>query len=142
VLWRFAYTGCIRNVASRPSLNIIRVEVRIVENPAGVLFSIGLSILSLRTMLYASTLLFFLAGCAAAAPPSRRQSEDNGSCQAVQKTCAKSVKSDLSNAWNIKACVLGATCFGGHRPVDGFLAAVYSQKGGKGTAPKASICRE
>jgi hypothetical protein len=83
-------------------------------------------------MIAISALVLSLAAAASAAPSKR---QDNGSCKALQSTCAASVKSDLSDAWNIKACVFGATCFGGQHPVDGFLAAVYAQKGGKGTAP-------
>ncbi|KZV59156.1 hypothetical protein PENSPDRAFT_552652, partial [Peniophora sp. CONT] len=86
------------------------------------------------TMLF-SSLLLLSAAFSAYAAPSKRQTEDNGSCQALQTTCAASVKADLSDAWNIKACVFGATCFGGQRPVDGFLAAVHSDKSASGSAP-------
>ncbi|KZV63270.1 hypothetical protein PENSPDRAFT_738893 [Peniophora sp. CONT] len=82
-----------------------------------------------------SSLLLLSVAFSAYAAPSKRQSEDNGSCQALQTTCAASVKPDLSDAWNIKACVFGATCFGGQRPVDGFLAAVHSDRGLSGPAP-------
>ena len=85
-------------------------------------------------MIAATTLLLSLALSAYAAP-SKRQSEDNGSCQALQTECASSVKSDLSDAWNIKACVFGASCFGGQHPVDGFLAAVWADRGESGSAP-------
>ncbi|VDB99961.1 unnamed protein product [Peniophora sp. CBMAI 1063] len=85
-------------------------------------------------MVPASLFVLSLAASALAAP-SKRQSEDNGSCRALQTECAATVKSDLSDAWNIKACIFGATCFGGQRPVDGFLAAVYADRGLSGTAP-------
>ena len=85
-------------------------------------------------MIAAATLFLSLALSAYAAP-SKRQSEDNGSCQALQTECAATVKSDLSDAWNIKACVFGASCFGGQHPVDGFLAAVWADRGESGSAP-------
>ena len=68
----------------------------------------------------------------------RQESSDNGSCKALQATCTAHVKSDLSNVFALKECVVGASCFGGHRPVDDFLAAVYSSKhGGQGAAPSS-----
>ncbi|VDB90084.1 unnamed protein product [Peniophora sp. CBMAI 1063] len=88
-------------------------------------------------MVSASLLVLSLGALSAFAAPSKRQSADNGSCRALQTTCAGSVKSDLSDAWNIKACVFGATCFGGQHPVDGFLAAVYADRGLSGTAPQS-----
>ena len=87
-------------------------------------------------MIAATTLLLSLAFSVYAAPH-KRQSEDNGSCQALQTECAATVKSDLSDAWNIKACVFGASCFGGQHPVDGFLAAVWADRGEAGSAPKS-----
>ena len=88
-------------------------------------------------MVPASFLILSLGALSAYAAPSKRQSADNGSCRALQTTCAASVKSDLSDAWNHKACLFGATCFGGQQPVDGFLAAVYADRGFSGTAPKS-----
>jgi hypothetical protein len=78
-------------------------------------------------------LLLSLAAYASAAPSLKRQ--DNGSCQALQNTCVNEVRTDLNNVWSVKACVMGATCFGGQRPVDGFLSAVHSATGGAGSAP-------
>ena len=43
-------------------------------------------------------------------------------------TCVSQVDQNVANPWGVEACVLGATCFGGQRPVDGFLSAVYSAK--------------
>ncbi|KZV71767.1 hypothetical protein PENSPDRAFT_577135 [Peniophora sp. CONT] len=83
----------------------------------------------------ATTTLFLTFVLSAYAAPSRRQSADNGSCRALETSCAAAVKSDLSDAWNIKACIFGASCFGGQHPVDGFLAAVYSDRGESGAAP-------
>lgn len=83
----------------------------------------------------ATTTLFLTLALSAYAAPSRRQSADNGSCRALETICAGSVKSDLSDAWNIKACVFGASCFGGQHPVDGFLAAVWADRGESGAAP-------
>jgi hypothetical protein len=71
-----------------------------------------------------------LALSASAAPSAKRQTgSDNGACQVLKTVCANTVNSDLSNAWNIKACVFGASCFAGQRPVDGFLASVAAAKG-------------
>ncbi|VDB99959.1 unnamed protein product [Peniophora sp. CBMAI 1063] len=83
----------------------------------------------------ATAILLLSLSLSASAAPSRRQSGDNGSCQALQTECAATVKSDLSDAWNIKACLFGASCFGGQHPVDGFLAAVYGDRGESGSAP-------
>ncbi|VDB99960.1 unnamed protein product [Peniophora sp. CBMAI 1063] len=85
----------------------------------------------------AATILALSLTLSAFAAPSKRQSGDNGSCQALQTECAATVKSDLSNAWDLKACVFGASCFGGQHPVDGFLAAVYADRGEGGAAPKS-----
>jgi hypothetical protein len=49
--------------------------------------------------------------------------------------CVSEVDSAVDNIFSIKSCVLGATCFGGQRPVAGFVATVYGQKGGTGTSP-------
>lgn len=87
--------------------------------------------LALPTILLSLSLLAF-------ASPSRRQSGDNGSCKALQATCTANVKSDLSNVWSLKECIFGASCFSGQRPVDDFLAAVYSSlHNGQGTAPQS-----
>jgi Fe-S-cluster-containing dehydrogenase component len=43
-------------------------------------------------------------------------------------TCIDRVDQNVTNPWAVEACVLGATCFGGKRPVDDFLASVYSYK--------------
>ena len=43
-------------------------------------------------------------------------------------TCVAQIDVSGLGAWGIEACVLGATCFGGQHPVDGFLAAVYKAK--------------
>ncbi|KAF5310785.1 hypothetical protein D9619_007995 [Psilocybe cf. subviscida] len=62
----------------------------------------------------------------AAINPSRRAS-DNGYCKQLLNICAASPNA-LSNPWSVKACLFGAGCFGGQRPVDGFLVAVAAAK--------------
>ncbi|KAF5310850.1 hypothetical protein D9619_008000 [Psilocybe cf. subviscida] len=79
-----------------------------------------------------ATIVLSLALAAEASPihadlsPSRRAS-DNGYCKQLLNTCAASPNA-LSNPWSVKACLFGASCFGGQRPVDNFLAAVASAK--------------
>lgn len=69
---------------------------------------------------------------------SRQATGDNGACHQQLLTCASSVDTaDLSNAWSIESCVFGATCVGGQRPVDNFLAELWTQVGGTGTAPSS-----
>ena len=43
-------------------------------------------------------------------------------------TCISQVDQKVANPWSVEACVLGATCFGGQHPVDGFLSTVYGVK--------------
>ncbi|VDC07814.1 unnamed protein product [Peniophora sp. CBMAI 1063] len=88
-------------------------------------------------MVSASLFVLSLAASALAVPSKRQSDTGNGSCRALQTECAATVKSDLSDAWNIKACIFGATCSGGQHPVDGFLAAVYADRGLSGAAPKS-----
>jgi hypothetical protein len=52
---------------------------------------------------------------------------DSGYCKQLLNTCAASPNA-LSNPWSVKACLFGAACFGGQRPVDGFLSAVAAAK--------------
>ncbi|KZV71768.1 hypothetical protein PENSPDRAFT_577109 [Peniophora sp. CONT] len=86
-------------------------------------------------MFSASILVLSLAISAFAAPSKRQsQSADNGSCRALQTTCAASVKADFSDVFNHKACIFGATCL---TPVDGFLAAVHNDRGLSGPAPQS-----
>jgi hypothetical protein len=82
--------------------------------------------------------LFLLATTFAstqAATVKRQSSDDNGSCQALFKTCAAQVNPSLSNVFAIESCLFGASCFGGQRPVDDFLASLYSSLNGQGTTP-------
>ncbi|KAF9465604.1 hypothetical protein BDZ94DRAFT_1159702 [Collybia nuda] len=78
--------------------------------------------------LIATASLYFLAAVDAA--PSKRQS-DNGSCQALFNKCAGSVDKSLSNVFAIESCVFAATCANGSRPVDNFLAALFTNKNGE-----------
>lgn len=89
-------------------------------------------------MIAATTLVLSLALSAYAAPSSSPSGQNGNSCNALQRTCSASVKSDLSDVWNIKACVFGAACFGSpQHPVDSFLAAIHNDKGEHGPAPKS-----
>lgn len=65
----------------------------------------------------------------AIASPVRRQSDDNGSCNEMMTICAQASDA-LTNPWKTPACLFGAACFGGQRPVDGFLAALCATKNG------------
>jgi hypothetical protein len=86
--------------------------------------------------LFATALLYFFA--LADAAPSKRQS-DNGACAQLAATCASEVNNSLSNVFSIEACVFAATCFGGQRPVDDFLASLFTTKNGAnaGTPPQS-----
>jgi hypothetical protein len=87
------------------------------------------------------TSLFLLATTLAstqAVSIKRQSSEDNGSCNALFKTCAAQVNPSLSNVFAIESCLFGASCFGGQRPVDDFLASLYSSLNGSGTAPASA----
>lgn len=54
-------------------------------------------------------------------------------------TCIDQVDQKVADPWAVEACVIGATCFGGQRPVDDFLAAVYAVKTGSSSTPPASV---
>ena len=54
-------------------------------------------------------------------------------------TCIAYSDQKVTNPWAIESCLLGATCFGGQRPVDDFLAAVYSAKNPSSNAYPASL---
>jgi hypothetical protein len=59
----------------------------------------------------------------------------DATCQKMYTTCIAQVDQNVANPWAVEACVLGATCFGGQRPVDGFLATVKSFKNPNGATP-------
>lgn len=61
-----------------------------------------------------------------------RQSDDNGSCNQMLNICSDATDA-LTNPWNTPACLFGAACFGGQKPVDDFLAALSSKKNGSST---------
>lgn len=87
-------------------------------------------------MIYSTLLLLATAIASSQAVVVKRQSSgDNGSCQALFNTCAARVDHSLSNVFAIESCLLGASCFGGQRPVDDFLAALYGSLNGTGTPP-------
>ncbi|KZV71813.1 hypothetical protein PENSPDRAFT_684310 [Peniophora sp. CONT] len=84
--------------------------------------------------MFSAPILVLSLGLSVFAAPSKRQSADNGSCRALQTTCAASIKADFSDVFNHKACIFGATCL---TPVDGFLAAVHNDRGLSGPAPQS-----
>jgi len=87
-------------------------------------------------MIFATLLLWAAAVASTQAAILKRQSsEDNGSCQALFKTCAGHVDPSLSNVFAIESCLWGAACFGGQRPVDDFSASLYGSLNGTGTPP-------
>ncbi|KJA19842.1 hypothetical protein HYPSUDRAFT_204272 [Hypholoma sublateritium FD-334 SS-4] len=59
------------------------------------------------------------------ATPTRRDDSD-AFCTQLFTDCVNVGPSVVSNPWNTPACIYGATCFGGQRPVDDFLASVAS----------------
>ena len=67
------------------------------------------------------------------AKPTRR---DDAFCTQLLTSCVNAGSNAVSDPWSIPACIYGATCFGGSRPVDGFLAAVAASKN---VAAKASL---
>lgn len=69
-----------------------------------------------------ASVLYATAASAAAA------STDNGACAQMQSICEKAVDDDVTNPWSVEACVYGASCFAGSKPVDGFLTSVYEAK--------------
>jgi hypothetical protein len=79
-----------------------------------------------NTLFFTTSLL--LAASVTASPLWSRAGVDNGSCQQLQHICEQSVNQEVTNAWSHEACLLGASCFGGQRPVDGFLASVFDAK--------------
>jgi len=90
-------------------------------------------------MIYTSTILlatalFASASASASASVIDRRASDNGSCQQQYKTCAAKVDASLDNVFSIESCLFAASCFGGQRPVDDFLASLHGTKGGSGTA--------
>jgi hypothetical protein len=89
--------------------------------------------------LFVTASLYLLAVVDAAPPTKRQATGDNGACQQLVSTCAKAVDPSLSNAFAIQSCVFAATCFGGKRPVDNFLASVYATKNPTGTTPPQSV---
>lgn len=67
------------------------------------------------------------------ATPTRR---DDAFCAQLLTSCVNAGPNAISNPWSIPACIYGATCFGGSRPVDNFLAAVAASRN---VAAKASL---
>ena len=59
------------------------------------------------------------------ATPTRRDVSD-AFCQQLFTDCVNVGPNVVSNPWATPACIYGATCFGGSRPVDDFLASVAS----------------
>ncbi|KAF5309257.1 hypothetical protein D9619_012698 [Psilocybe cf. subviscida] len=62
-----------------------------------------------------------------ASPTLTARQSDNGYCSQLLTICA-AAPNTLTNPWSSKACIFGATCFGGQRPVDGFLSALAGAK--------------
>lgn len=61
----------------------------------------------------------------AEATPTRRD-DSNAFCTQLFTDCVNVGPNVVSNPWDTPACIYGATCFGGQRPVDDFLASVAS----------------
>jgi len=89
-----------------------------------------------------SSIVLTLALSVLASPLASRQATgDNGACQQLLTTCAGSLvlnDTSLSNAWSIESCLFASTCHGGQRPVDDFLADLYSHVNGTGTTPTSA----
>ncbi|PPQ92553.1 hypothetical protein CVT25_010386 [Psilocybe cyanescens] len=59
-------------------------------------------------------------------------------CEQLVVSCAASGTQAISDPWSIPACIYGATCFGGSRPVDAFLLAIATERNQPDSA-KASL---
>jgi len=55
-------------------------------------------------------------------------SSDNGACAQMKSICEKAIDDNATNPWSVEACLYGASCFAGSKPVDAFLTAVYEAK--------------
>lgn len=70
---------------------------------------------------------FVLASVLYAATASAASS-DNGACAQMKSICEKAIDDNATNPWSVEACMFGASCFAGSKPVDAFLTAVYEAK--------------